>query len=77
MQWHMQVGNITNNLKVEIYFILPECSVTKIMMWNYYVDDSTKGRYGIIICRDLLRTLGLNLKVSEHIIKAYYGPLKV
>ena len=24
MQWHMQLGHITTNLKVKIYFTLPE-----------------------------------------------------
>ena len=31
MQWHSQDGNITTNLKVKIYFTLPELSATKIV----------------------------------------------
>ena len=42
MQGHMQTGSITNNLKDQIYFTLPELSATKIVMWNYHVDDSAK-----------------------------------
>ena len=54
MQCHTQVGNITTNLKVKVYFASPETSATRIMTWNFHVDDSTKGRYGMIIGRDLL-----------------------
>ena len=54
MQWHTQVGIITTNLKVEIYFISPELSAEKIVTWNFNADDSAKGRYDIILGGDLL-----------------------
>ena len=44
-QWHTQAINITTNIKVKIYFTLPEISATIIVTWNYRVCDSTKGRY--------------------------------
>ena len=34
------------------------------------------GRYNMILGRALLTELGLNLKLSEHVIKADGGPLK-
>ena len=37
MQWHTQAVNITTNLKVKIYFILPEFSVMKIVTWWYHI----------------------------------------
>ena len=61
MQWHTQVGIITNNIKVEIYFTLPEISATKIVTWNFHVDDSAKGGYDMILGRYLLTALGSNL----------------
>ena len=64
MQCHTQTGNINTNLKVKIYFTLPEPRVTKIVMWDCHVNDSTKGRYNIILGRDLLAVLLLNLKFS-------------
>ena len=76
MQCHTQAGYITTNLKVKVYFASPETSATRIMTWNFHVDDSSKGRYNIILGRDLLTLLGLNLKFSEHAIEADYGPLK-
>ena len=41
MQCHTQAGNITTNLKVKVYFASPETSATKIMTWNFHVDDFT------------------------------------
>ena len=40
MLWHMQVVSITSNIKVDIDFILPELSATKIVTWNFHVNDS-------------------------------------
>ena len=34
------------------------------------------GRYAMILGRDLLTTLGLNLKFSDHVIKPYDGTFK-
>ena len=61
MQWHTQVGIITTNIKVEIYFTLPKISATKIVTWNFHVDDSAKGGYDMILGRYLLTALGSNL----------------
>ena len=68
-------GSITTNLKVK-YFILPELSQMKIVMWGFHVDDSSKGIYGMILSRDILTALGLNIKFSNHVIKSDYGPFK-
>ena len=76
IQFHTQAGNITTNIKVEIYFTLPDLSMTKIMMWNFHVYDSTKVRYNMILGRNILTALGLNLKLSPHVIKADNGHLK-
>ena len=40
------------------------------------MDDSTKGRYDMILGRDLLIDLGLNIKFSDNVIEADDGPLK-
>ena len=41
------------------------------MTWNCHADDSAKGRYDIMLGIYLLKTLGLNLKLSDHVIEAY------
>ena len=40
------------------------------------MDDSTKGRYYMILGGDILTQLGLNIKLSEHVIKTDYRTLK-
>ena len=64
MQWHTQAGNITTNHEVKVYFTLPALSVTNVMTWKCHLDDSTKGRCYMILEKDLLTELGLNLKLS-------------
>ena len=54
MQWHTHEGNITTNLKVKIDFTLPELRATKIVTWNFHVDESAKGRYEMILGINLL-----------------------
>ena len=46
------------------------------MTRNFHVYDSVKGRYDMIFNRYLLTDLWLNIKLSEHVIKADDGPLK-
>ena len=40
------------------------------------MDDSTKGRYNMILGQDLLTELVLNLKLSDHVIEADSEPFK-
>ena len=54
VQWHMQAGNITPNLKVKVYFTLLVLSATNVVTWKYNVDESAKGRYDIILGQYLL-----------------------
>ena len=44
MEWHTQVGNITNNIKDKVYFALSALSATNVVTWNCHVDESSKGR---------------------------------
>ena len=59
-----------------MYFTLPELSTTKIVTWNFHVDDSVEGRYDMILDRDILKALGLNFNFSDHGIKADDGTFK-
>ena len=76
MQWHTQAGNISSNLKVYVDFTLPPLSVTNVVTRKCHVYDSAKGMYGMILGRDILKELLLNLKCSEHVIEADDGPFK-
>ena len=70
MQWHTLGLNFTTNFKVKTYFALPTHSETYVLTWKFYVDDSYKNRYDIILGRYLLTGLVLNLIFSEHVIEA-------
>ena len=54
MQWHTQANNITTNPKVEVYFTLPELSATNAVTWKFHMDVSAKGRYDMMLGRDVL-----------------------
>ena len=54
MKCHMQVGNITTNIKVKADFTLPILSATNFVTWKCHVDDYDKVRYDMILGRDLL-----------------------
>ena len=49
IQCNTQVGSITTNLKVKIDFTLPDISATKIATCDFHVEDSSEGRYEIIL----------------------------
>ena len=53
MQGHTQASNITTNIKVKVDFTLPKLSVENTMTWEFHMDESTKGRYDIILGQDL------------------------
>ena len=46
------------------------------MTCNCQVDDSSKGRYDMILRRDILTALGLNLELCDHVIEADDGTFK-
>ena len=54
MQWHKHDFNMKTNLKVEVDFTLPDLSAVNVVTWKCHVYDSNKGRYDIILVRDLL-----------------------
>ena len=44
------------------------------MTWKYHVDESTNSKYDMILVRDLLTVLGLDLKFSDNVIIFGEGP---
>ena len=61
---------------LSVDFFLPELSATKIVMWKCHVDKSTNSIYNMILGRDILTTLGLDLKFSDNVIIGGKGPYK-
>ena len=72
--WETEHRNFITSKRVKIDFCLPDFSATKIVTWKCHVEKSTKGRYNMILGRDLLISLGLDLKFSENVIIFIEGP---
>ena len=53
VKWHTHASSITKNLKIKIYSTLPELSETEFVTRNCCVYDSSKGRYYMILVRDI------------------------
>ena len=53
---------------------LPKFSATEIVTWKFRVDNSTNGRYNMILGTDLLTALGIDIKLSNIIIIGGEGP---
>ena len=72
--WETQAGKLATSKKMNVEICLPYFSVTKIIPWKWYVDEYTNGRYDMIIDRDLLTVLELDLKFSKNVIYGEEGP---
>ena len=74
--WETQARKFTTSKKVDVDFFIPRFSATKNLMWKCHVDESTTGRYYIILGRDLLTALRLDLKFFLNVIHGEEGPFK-
>ena len=72
--WETQSGKFTTSKKANIDFCLPEFSATKIVSWKCHLDKKTNSRYDMILGRDLLSALGLDLNFSQNLIIGGEGP---
>ena len=72
--WETQSEKSTTSKKVTVDFCLPRFSAKNIVTWKWHVDESTNGRYDMILGRDLFTALGLDLKFSDNVILGGRGP---
>ncbi len=65
-KWSTKAGSFDTNRKVNCQFTLPEFHQGKDISWTMYVDESDKrlNNYDMIIGRDLLKELGIDLLFS-------------
>ena len=56
------------NKWVRIKFLLPKFNATKIVMLGFLVDELTKSRHDVILGRDIINSLRLYIRFSEHVI---------
>ena len=64
MKWQNRAGGITNNSKMKVSFYLPYFRATNIITCKFLLGDSTEISYDTIEGRDILISVGLNLKSS-------------
>ena len=73
-EWSTQPNNFKTKYMVNIDFTLPDFSAKKIVTWKCHVDESTEGQYDMIIGRELLTSLGINIKFYDNTIECSEGP---
>ena len=66
--WETQAEKVQAPNKANVDFCLPKFSATKIVSWKCHVDKKTNIRYDMILGRDLINALGLDLKFYEDLI---------
>jgi predicted aspartyl protease len=70
-QWMTKGGLFQTNGICPVKFYLPEFSTQECVKWKFHVDSSknaTKSRYDMILGRDLLEQLPLDIKFSDKTI---------
>ena len=70
-KWTTKAGTFETNRKVKCQFVLPEFHEGKDINWTMFVDESDRrlNSYDMIIGRDLLHELGIDLMFSLGVMK--------
>ena len=66
--WSTPAGDVTTCKKTKSQFTLPELHDDKLMEWDFHVTKSL-GSYDMIIGRDLLQFLGIDIKFSTRTVE--------
>ena len=64
-QWSMAAGVLTNTTKTATSFSFPELHANKLINQSLHVVDLTIDRYDMIIGRDMIRFLGIDIHGSD------------
>jgi hypothetical protein len=71
-QWTTKGGTFSTSARCAVPFFIVDFSTQKRVIWNFHVDNSiksTKSGYDMIIGRDLLTKLGIDIKFSSNTLK--------
>ena len=68
--WKTQSGNFTTSNKVNVYFFQPGFIVTKFIQWKCHVNNSTSCTYKVVLGRDLLTALVIDIKFLKKFLSA-------
>lgn len=61
-------GQLKTKYQAEIKFTLPEFSNSKIINWKFYLTEDEDLGYDMILGRDIMTQLGINLSFDKSII---------
>ena len=69
--WATKAGTFSTTQKYKCSFTMPEFHEGRNIEWNVYVDETegNLGNYDMIIGRDMLETLGIDLLFSQHLMQ--------
>lgn len=68
--WNTKAGTFSTTKKCKCKFMLPEFHAHRLIEWEMYVDDSTSlSTYDMIIGRDLMDSIGMDLLFSENLMR--------
>ena len=60
-------GQLKTKFQADIKFTLPELSNSKIINWNFRLTDNEDLGYDMILGRDIMTKLGIDLSFDENI----------
>ena len=66
--WTTPAGEMKTRSKVKAKFTIPELQEKRMVEWNFHVADDM-GAYDMIIGRDVLSFLGIDIKFSEQVVE--------
>ena len=71
-RWMTKGGVFSTDARCAVPFYIADFSTQKKVTWTFHVDSSTRSTacgYDMIIGRDLLRKLGIDIKFSSEMLK--------
>ena len=66
--WETQARKFTTSKKMIVDICLPEFSSMKIVTWKCHLENSTNGGYDMILDRDLLTALLIDINAFDNTI---------
>jgi hypothetical protein len=70
--WKTKAGTFSTTKKCKCKFMLPEFHQHRVIEWEMYVDESSSSllsTYDMIVGRDLMESIGLDLLFSENLMR--------
>ena len=64
-QWTTKAGSFKTSRKALVSFVLSELQADKVITWEFHVDEEQTTHYDLLIGRDLLNEVGIDLLFSS------------